>query len=269
MNRSDSARFTGRMIAGGLLILVGVLFTLDSCGFLDAGHIFEYWPLILVGVGLARLFGATTGSERKSGWLLIAIGGGLLFLTLDFIEVRRIGPVILLGVGGLLVWQSLRRRAPAVGEPAAAAGTPVMPDPSAVAGSAPGESNLGGLIVNSTRSRGGPDSDAELDEFALMGGGDRVVRSQNFRGGSVTAIMGGFEIDLRGARIAGDSATVDIFTLWGGVEMRVPDDWSVVIQGLPILGAFTNTARGNPGEAPRKTLIVKGAALMGGVEIKN
>lgn len=259
MNRHDS-RFTGRLIAGGLLILVGVLFTLDSFGLLDAGSLFEYWPLILVGVGLARVFGASTGSESRSGWLMMAIGGGLLLFTLDFIEVRRIWPVILLGIGALLVGQSLRRRSPAVTPPADSA---VPPGPSPAF-----EGTTGGLIVTSGRD-GKPDADSELDEFALMGGGDRVVRSQSFRGGSVTAIMGGFEIDLRGAQIAGDTATVDIFTLWGGVEMRVPEDWSVVIQGLPILGGFTNTARGNPGEAPRKTLVVKGTALMGGVEIKN
>lgn len=259
MNRTDS-RFTGRMIAGGLLILVGVIFTLDSFGFLDAGNLFEYWPLILVGVGLARLFGATTGSERSSGWLLMAIGGGLMLFTLDFIEVRRIWPVVLLGIGALLVGQSLRRRPTAATPPAESAVPP---------GSVPAfEGNTGGLIVTSGRD-GKPDADSELDEFAMMGGGDRVVRSQSFRGGSVTAIMGGFEIDLRGAQIAGDTATIDIFTLWGGVEMRVPDEWSVVIQGLPILGAFTNTARGNPGEPPKKTLVVKGAAIMGGVEIKN
>ena len=33
----------------------------------------------------------------------------------------------------------------------------------------------------------------------MFGGGDRIVRSQAFRGGTVTAIMGGFDIDLRDA----------------------------------------------------------------------
>jgi len=103
-----------------------------------------------------------------------------------------------------------------------------------------------------------------------MGGGDRVVRSQDFRGGEVTAIMGGFGIDLRGAGIAGDSATIHIFTLWGGVDLKVPDDWNVAVAGTPILGVFTNSAHGvRQGDAAAKTLVIKGVAIMGGVEVKN
>jgi hypothetical protein len=82
--------------------------------------------------------------------------------------------------------------------------------------------------------------------------------------------MGGFEIDLRGAQIQGDSATIEIFTLFGGIELKVPQDWYVVLQGTPILGMFANTAKPLPESAgPRKKLILKGAAIMGGVEVKN
>jgi predicted membrane protein len=103
-----------------------------------------------------------------------------------------------------------------------------------------------------------------------MGGGDRIVRTQDFRGGEVTAIMGGFAIDLRGAAIAGDSATIHVFALWGGVEFKVPEDWNVAMAGVPILGGFTNSARSfRQGDAAAKTLIVKGTAVMGGVEVKN
>jgi predicted membrane protein len=96
------------------------------------------------------------------------------------------------------------------------------------------------------------------------------VRAQDFRGGEITAIMGGFGIDLRGAAIAGDSATINIFTLWGGVDLKVPEDWNVVMSGAPILGVFTNSAKTfRQGDAAAKTLFVKGAAIMGGVEVKN
>lgn len=255
MNQIEKSRFTGRMIAGGLLILVGVLFTLDSFGFLDAGHLFEYWPLILVGLGLTRLIQAPTNADRTPGWVMLAIGVGFLLFTLDFFEMYRVWPLALLAIGGYLVWHSTRRRPPA----------PEAPSPSAFGDSSLG-GETGGLFVTSSEPG---DPGERLNEFALMGGGERVVRSQNFRGGDVTAIMGGYEIDLRGAQIAGDSAKLDIFTLWGGVELRVPEEWAVETQAMPILGAFTNSARGVPGEAPKKRFIVSGVAIMGGVEIKN
>jgi hypothetical protein len=149
----------------------------------------------------------------------------------------------------------MRRRPPAA-EAASSGGT----------GASSFGGTTGGIFVTTSDSEGPGE---KLNEFALMGGGERVVRSQDFRGGDVTAIMGGFEIDLRGAQIAGESAKLDIFTLWGGVEIRVPEEWAIETQGMPILGAFTNSARGVPGEAPRKKFIVSGVAIMGGVEIKN
>jgi len=103
-----------------------------------------------------------------------------------------------------------------------------------------------------------------------MGGGELVVHSQDFRGGEVSAIMGGFEIDLRGAAISGDSATLEVFTLFGGIELKVPQEWNVVLHGTPILGMFANTAKAMADPSvPRKTLILKGTAIMGGVEVKN
>src|SRR5262249_43027893 len=111
---------------------------------------------------------------------------------------------------------------------------------------------------------------AGLSEFAFMGGGDRVVRSQDFRGGEVTAILGGFGIDLRGAGIAGDSATINIFTLFGGVDVKVPEEWNVAGPGSPIPRGVTDSAKSfRQGDASAKTLVIKGVAIMGGVEVKN
>ena len=159
----------------------------------------------------------------------------------------------------ILVWQALtRRRAPAGGD----------------GEQGPGESVLENAREGLAASRDGRDGRMELgsvlNEFAFMGGGDRVVRAQDFRGGDITAIMGGFGIDLRGAAIAGDSATVNIFTLWGGVDLKVPEDWNVAVSGVPLLGVFTNSAHAlRQGDATAKTLVVKGVAIMGGVEVKN
>ena len=112
-----------------------------------------------------------------------------------------------------------------------------------------------------------------MNDFAFLGGGERIVRSPDFRGGEVTAIMGGFTIDLRGAGIVGDEAVLEIFALWGGVELKVPEEWIVSMRGMPILGAFSETQSGTstplaPG-VPRKTLVITGTAIMGGVEVKH
>ena len=56
--------------------------------------------------------------------------------------------------------------------------------------------------------------------------------------------MGGCEIDLRHASIDGE-AVIDIFALWGGVELRVPPDWTVVSRVTPILGGVDDILSGS------------------------
>ena len=82
------------------------------------------------------------------------------------------------------------------------------------------------------------------------------------------AVIGGCEIDLRHASIAeGREAVIDAFALWGGIEIKVPEDWEVVNRGSAFLGGFENKTRPLPGAAKR--LVVTGTAIMGGVEVKN
>jgi predicted membrane protein len=108
----------------------------------------------------------------------------------------------------------------------------------------------------------------------VFGGGEFRYDSPNFRGGKVTAIMGGGTIDLRGAKPAADEIVIDAMTIMGGLEIRVPVGWQVVLEGTPILGGMENkTASGarEPG-APSpdsRRLIVRGMTIMGGLEVKN
>jgi len=55
--------------------------------------------------------------------------------------------------------------------------------------------------------------------------------------------------------------------MWGGIEIKVPEDWVVVNFGTAILGGFENKTRPLPGASKR--LVVTGTAIMGGVEVKN
>jgi hypothetical protein len=83
--------------------------------------------------------------------------------------------------------------------------------------------------------------------------------------------MGAVELDLRGCTIATSPAVIDVFALWGGIEITVPPEWRVDMKAMPILGGFENKARSTvrDGAAPVQELVIRGTALMGGIEIKN
>ncbi|MFI5197714.1 MAG: hypothetical protein ACHQJD_03755, partial [Thermoanaerobaculia bacterium] len=82
---------------------------------------------------------------------------------------------------------------------------------------------------------------------------------------------GGFDLDLRNSKIAGDRAVIDVFCFCGGGELKVPEDWSVIVKVVPIFGGTDDKSRHLPSEPGRtqKELLVTGFILFGGLGIKN
>jgi hypothetical protein len=60
---------------------------------------------------------------------------------------------------------------------------------------------------------------------------------------------------------------LNVFALCGGINIKIPPDWSVVLQGTPILGGFEEKTIVPPNKDKR--LYVTGYAIMGGLEIRN
>lgn len=106
-----------------------------------------------------------------------------------------------------------------------------------------------------------------LNVFSILGGGEYRIRAKNFRGGDVVALMGGFDINLKDADIEDGEATITVNCLMGGGVIRVPETWAVSMRVAAFMGGHSLKAR--EGLAPTKTLIVKGVAIMGGVEVRN
>lgn len=95
----------------------------------------------------------------------------------------------------------------------------------------------------------------------------RKIRStaRDYNGGGIVAFMGGCELDLTEADIIHSPAIIDTFAMWGGVEIYVPENWEVVGEVVPFMAGFEmRTGAG----CPERRLIVRGATMMGGIEVK-
>ncbi len=79
--------------------------------------------------------------------------------------------------------------------------------------------------------------------------------------------MGSCVLDLRQASIAADRATIDMHVVMGGVEIRVPETWRVVMRSNAFLGGVEDSTHKPAGEA--KELIITGDAVFAGIEVKN
>ncbi len=124
-----------------------------------------------------------------------------------------------------------------------------------------------GLFVLFGRNLGGKqEATDEINSFNVFSGSELTTRSQTFKGGSVTAVFGGAEVDLKNASLA-PGARLDVFAAFGGVEVKVPQEWHVVVKGLPIFGGVENKVKG-PVLENAPTLEVNATVIFGGVEIR-
>lgn len=84
---------------------------------------------------------------------------------------------------------------------------------------------------------------------------------------TAVAIMGGVEVDLTEAVFLAGEVTITAFAFWGGIDILVPDDVLVREEGVAIMGGFDSEVPPSS-ELPRAIVRVRGAALMGGVEVR-
>jgi predicted membrane protein len=245
--RRDARRadrgMTSQVLMGVLVIAIGLLFLLDNLDIIDIHDALAFWPLVFIFAGVAKLLDTTSPDGYLVGLAGIGIGVTMILhrLGIIYFSWRAVWPVILIGVGALVVYRAMtgQRR-----------------------------TRFGVAVVDGKDGMGAPsDAGAQtVDVTAVLGGFERRVHSKDFRGGEVTAVMGGCALDMREASIVGE-AVIHVFAFWGGVTLKVPPDWTIVLEGTPIMGGFEEKTVAPPDNSKR--LVVRGYAIMGGVEVRN
>jgi predicted membrane protein len=243
VSRDPLNRQRGRVVIGAFIIVIGLFALLDNLHVFDSRLVQPFWPLVLVALGALRLAHDRRQRQPLFGVALMVIGAGLVLRNLGLLDfdMRDLWPVVLILVGLSVITRGFRQRID---------GQPLTP-PHAGAGTQRDEHNEHG---------------ARIDASAMMSGIVLKNDSQEFAGGEVNAVMGSVEIDLRQAAIATE-AVLNVSVIMGGVEIKVPRDWSVSVNGTPMLGGIEDKTL--PPLVPGKRLIIEGSVIMGGVEISN
>lgn len=122
------------------------------------------------------------------------------------------------------------------------------------------------LLLRRPSTAGDSTADGVVDTTVLFAGRRIVSTSRAFAGGNATAVFGGIELDLTGARIEG-TAEVEAVALFGGIEISVPPGWRVLVDGPAIFGGHENNVPAPP-EPDAPTLRVRATAIFGGVEVR-
>jgi cell wall-active antibiotic response 4TMS protein YvqF len=222
---------TGRLLWGLVVLTLGVLWTLDNLGQIDASQIVRWWPVVPIGWGLMLLSGAAGHRRTGAGWAWTIFGALAILRPLGIasLDLFDFWPVLLILVGGSLVYRSWTGRS---------------------------------WVHSATETA------ERLRASAFLGGSERKVVNQEFASGEINAVIAGVTVDFRGARLAGGRGVVDVFAMWGGIDLIVPEGWRVESDVTPVLGAFQDRTI-PPGDSAAPTLKVRGSVVMGGVEVRN
>lgn len=260
VTEARAAAAQGGVVTAIVVIMIGAALLLHQLGMLPHGFMPHIWPAVFIMAGLLMVANATSsphsgfmygvvriGNRRVLnkdpianvliGTLLVVVG---VVLELNARGITHVGwevfwPLVIIGVGASMLWHHARPHPGTIGD----------------AQSSPGK--------------------YPLDMNFLFSGTDRCIFDKDFKGGRINAVFGGFKLDLLQADIEGDVAVLEINAVFGGGEIRVPDTWVVEIHGSGVFGAVedkTRRYRTDPSQ-PTKTLIIKGAAVFGGIVIRN
>ncbi len=196
---------------------------------LDIPHWVLTWEMLLIGIGL---FVGARRMFRPGGWLVMVLVGSVFMLS-DFTDVEV----------GHYIW------------------------PSAII--------LFGLwmILRPKRSRrewGYTESvsgDNYIDANSVFGGSKKKITAKDFKGGAINSVFGGNDLDFMQADING-SAVIEVNIVFGGAKLLVPNHWKVQSDVDCVFGAVEDKRR-DATEVSDKTLVLKGAVVFGGIEIKS
>jgi predicted membrane protein len=218
---------------GVLMIAAGLMFLLNNLDIIYFRNLFDFWPVLLIAFGAMQLM-----NSRGFGVWFVVWGGLLLAKNLGYISSigQYFGPLAIIAVGVFLLMRNLY-------------GPDWWGGPAAAGGS---ETQANRLYAET-----------------VFGGIDRKVVTQQFEGGKVAVIFGGGKIDLRSAGMKQPEVVLHADTVFGGIEILVPETWQADVRGSGVFGGYEDQThkRSAADNAPR--LIVKGGAVFGGVVVKN
>jgi predicted membrane protein len=220
------------MGAGLIIIAIGVILLLDQEGIIRFWEVWRFWPLALIIHGLVLMFRREEAAERL--WGLVEILFGVVF-QLSYLGYRqfqfvRTWPLLVIGAGLWVIFAAFR--------------------------------------TGQSTSKW---SHLDFHRLDVFGGGKVRVTSKNFRGGRWIAVFGGSQVDFTEAELEGTETTLEIIAIFGGGEVIVPQNWEVVVRGLALFGGHSDETRRPIQEpaVPRKVLVITGAWVFGGFNIKN
>lgn len=233
-------------------IAFGVFYLARSFGYLYGIDLIDYWPLFLMIYGINRIINPCSASSYFWGTIYFAVGALFLGHNLHVIPFNPASfwPVLLIVFG---VWTLIRPRF-------------------GVCCGKKSDANYRFEFATGRQCyrRWSADSvvnDNELDITLMMSNGKYICTGKDFRGGSIRLRAAGAEIDLTSVETPLDEILLEVDLKLGGIELRIPQNWTVNYLGKTIMGSVQDHTRAVGGGS--KKLVIQGEVALAGIEIRN
>lgn len=218
----------GRILWGLVLIGIGVIVGLNALEITDIDIFFDgWWTLFIIVPAFIGFF----KDENKSGNIIsILIGIILLLACNDVISFeiifKMIFPIVLILFGLSFIFKS--------------------------------------NVSNNTKVTKVKKS-KNYTHYAIFGMLDLDLTTDKFKGCSLNAIFGGIKCDLSNIKIKEDTI-VNINSIFGGVDLLVPDNVDVKVNSTPIFGGVSDD-RKVKAKNNKPTLYINAVCVFGGIDI--
>lgn len=247
----------GKIMGGLLIASIGTLFLARELGAEIPAWLFS-WKTLLIGLGIVS---AIKHTFRHAGWLiLIAIGTAFLLPDIypDLIIRSILWPSLMILVGLIIVFKPRRKYSDYY------------------------RRHWGKWHDHNRYYRhrmaadySNPSNDLNKEDYiectSIMAGVKKNVFSKNFKGGEVTNVFGGAEINLMQADFEG-KINLEITQVFGGTKLLVPANWEIrSAEMVTVFGSLEDKRPVQPqvGDSAAKILVITGTTVFGGIDIKS
>jgi predicted membrane protein len=188
------------LIAIILIVFAGVLFVNNVMDLNLFNFFRNWWPLVIIVLGLSHMLSAHGNKKMGLVFLIVGIIFQLSTLNrLNFTFFDLFWPAILLIIGINLLSRN--------------------------------------SSFNKTSRQTVTESDY-LDLFTIFSGAKNSYSSTDFKGGNLTAMFGGMEVDLSNIQTKEKEVTLHITAMFGGIDVVPPKGWKIITRGTPLFGGF-------------------------------
>lgn len=244
-------------ILGIVIVVIGLMLLLRATNLINNPFMYNIvsFPTLMIVLGLVM------GYKNKfnvGGWVFV-IGVGVYFLLrkFDYNLGRYALPLVLIAVGLFVLTKNRQRNAR---NQLNIPNQPIDNDPYGL----PPTSEM-----QSENAYQQYDAQGEYTKIdSIFSSNERVILSNNFKGGKVGTVFGGVVLDCKSANIQQD-IVIDVYSVFGGIELIFPANWHVINETTTIFGAVEDKRRLINNTGSERRVILTGFTLFGGIEIKN